>query len=267
MSSARNTGKQLDDRAQAINTVVAPGVVTAPDNEADAQTAGGIAAKTFPRRFKGPDPEWIKMQKLKNQLVEQGGADAQAMQMTPFGQKVLSEKDLKELLKVEESAKEVAFDAWFQKNWNKADLPTRILAQKLHPEFYAQREQMMADKAALALKIKKIQLRGPRDEEDLQIIYGMQSGDIELFPGWDVIGFVPEGGNGRNTTRWERQMEGQYTFWDTGNVKQQNAIDNRGNRGDLGATELYGNANLGNRMLFGRGGNRTATEGIWNRLF
>ena len=263
MSSARVTGKKLENNAAAINTTADTGVMTGTDNEPTEETAGGVAAKLFPRKFDGgPSKEWVKMTKLKDELTT--GPD----KMTPFGQRVRQDQDLRELLKAEESAKEVAFDSWFAENWNKADLPTRVLAQKLHPEFYARREQMMMDRAMLALKIKKIQLRGPRDEEDMQIVYGLQSGDIELPDGWDVIGFIPPTGPDGAKKAWGKEMLKQGTFWQTGAKHQANAATNRDIRGGgIGQGNVYGASNIGNTMLYGDGGTQNATKGIWSRLF
>lgn len=256
---SRNVGRKLQNTADEYNRKMDPGLITGADNDADPSSAGGVDAKSFPRQFQGgPSKEWVKMQQLKDEMTTDP-----ATQMTKFGQRILTDNDLKQLLKAEESAKEVALDSWFQQNWNKADLPTRILAQKLYPEFYEKRENDMMTHAEMVLKIKKIQLRGPRTPEEVQIVYGIESGDIALYEGWDKIGYVPGLNKAQDT--WMGEMLKKYTFWDTSTKRAGNAKTNITVGGGLGTDPNMYTNNMGNKLLFADAG-KTPTQNIFSRL-
>jgi hypothetical protein len=46
----------------------------------------------------------------------------------------------------------------------------------------------MIERAKLALRIKLLQLRGPKNEKDLILEWGLQTGRIKLDNGWDRVG-------------------------------------------------------------------------------
>jgi hypothetical protein len=46
----------------------------------------------------------------------------------------------------------------------------------------------MIERAKLALRIKLLQLRGAKNEKDLILMWGLQTGRIKLDEGWDRVG-------------------------------------------------------------------------------
>ncbi len=140
-------------------------------------------APTYSRRFNDGVTAADEARQLKQKLITDASTGA-----TPFGVATFDEKDARALLAKEAQVKEADFDGWFGANFQVSDLPTRQLAAKLNPDYYNSREKQMVERAKMALRIHLIQFRGPRDEEDLRILYGLATGDIVLGANWDKIG-------------------------------------------------------------------------------
>jgi hypothetical protein len=198
MSAARK-GREIQSTEDEVVKQARHGVTTTGAPTDDGQ--GGATTRSFPRHFDSGTDAWDKVSKLKRGMVVDP-----ATAMTPFGPLEFSDRDAHALLAKENAAKEMAFDGWFGQNFHKNDLPTRRLAQELNPDYYAQREALLVAKAKMALRIKLMQLRGPRSEEDLQILYGLQSGDIRLETGWDTIGWTTNPNNASDAAYARKEL-------------------------------------------------------------
>jgi hypothetical protein len=108
--------------------------------------------------------------------------------MTPFGQVVATDEDLQWLARKRDTEAEANLDAWVGSNFHSHDVVTRRWLQEVFPEYYEKRERTMVEKAKLALRIKLLLLRGPKNEKDLILMWGLQTGQIPLDRDWDVIG-------------------------------------------------------------------------------
>lgn len=177
MASAK--GMKIANAGRDVSEVMEDGVITAaPDNTPNAQ--GGQQAVAMPRKFLSRDPMDDKMRQ-RLQLMDKDG-------MTPFGQ-VYYDDSVGRWLEKKEAATELAnMDAWFGQNYNKSSIAERQFAQQIYPEYYTEREKLMMEKAAMVVKLKAIQLRGPRNKEDLMLQYLVQSGKVQLPADWDRIG-------------------------------------------------------------------------------
>lgn len=177
MASAK--GMKIANAGRDVSEVMEDGVITSgADRTANAQ--GGQPAVSMPRKFLSRDPMDDKMRQ-RLQLMDDKG-------MTPFGQ-VYYDDSVGRWLEKKEAATELAnMDAWFGKNYNKASIAERQFAQQIYPEYYTEREKLMMEKAAMVVKLKAIQLRGPRNKEDLMLQYLVQSGKVQLPADWDKIG-------------------------------------------------------------------------------
>lgn len=171
-------GLSLVREGQRMTERMADGVYTAPAPSDDVQ--GGAKAVQFQRKFTARDRYDDEMN-TKMQLMDKNG-------MTPFGQVYYDDKVGRWLQKKEAAAEAANFDSYFNQNFNKNDLASRQWAQQIHPEFYDAREREMAERAELVVKLKKIQLRGPQNEEDLKMLYLIENGRVVLPPDWDKIG-------------------------------------------------------------------------------
>ena len=169
-----------------INKAQKQGEIGAQTHKQQASTEKDVAPMSnLPRHFKTADSGWDNAVELKRQLVERAGADGAN---TEFGQIQFTERDARALLDKKKAGEAAAFDGWFGERFNKNDLPTRILGEQLNPEYYEAREKALVDKTELALRIELMKLYGPRSEEDLMIIFGLDSGYLKLDDGWNVIG-------------------------------------------------------------------------------
>ncbi len=141
-----------------------------------------LSTGSFPRKgFEARDAR-DELVAEKQQYMNQGTG------MSPFGQVVATDADFKWLQKKRETEAYANLDKWIGTNFHKADLPTRKWLQETFPDYYESRERIMVERAKLALRIKLLKLRGAKNEQDLLLQWGLQTGRIKLDEDWDVIG-------------------------------------------------------------------------------
>lgn len=176
-------GSQLVTEVTEVTRQAEAGVQThaAPAPRADApaqQTA------VYPRGDLQARDSRDEMMAMKQQFMEQAGGSPN----TKFGLVQATDSDFKWLQKKREAAEFANLDAWIGRNFHKADVATRKWLQETYPEYYESRERLMIERAKLALRIKLLQLRGPKNEKDLVLQWGLQTGRIKLDDGWDRVG-------------------------------------------------------------------------------
>lgn len=108
--------------------------------------------------------------------------------MSPFGLVTASDADFRWVQKKRETEALANFDAWAGQNFHSNDPALRKWHQEINPSYYEERERLMVERAKMALRIKLLKLRGPKTEEDLITIWGLQTGRIKLDDDWDRIG-------------------------------------------------------------------------------
>ncbi len=177
--SAPAAGARIQNQHAKMTADARLGVVT-HDQDREGKVQGGAAAFSFPNSFSAASPR-DEIVDLKRQLMDDNG-------MSPFGQVQFSERDARWLLEKQQATEQANFDSWFGSQFHKNDVASRQFAQQVYPEYYDERERKMTERAKLALRINLIKLRGPRNEEDLITLYGLQTGKIRLEDGWDKIG-------------------------------------------------------------------------------
>lgn len=137
-----------------------------------AGAAAGSEAAEFPARYYEGD-ESDDLQHIKNQLASEKRpapiTDADA-------ERVMRKTAAVEVAKEEE---------WFQNQWsfNSSNPTMQRWAQGVFPEYFTRREQVLEDQAQLQLAIAKMKLRGPRSREDLDLLYAIDSGVVEVPKG------------------------------------------------------------------------------------
>lgn len=139
---------------------------------------------SFPRYGLGGADSRDELVRMKMEMIEKHGKTGQ----TPFGQVNLSDEDIQYLIRKRETEGEANFDAWLGANFHTDSVTIRQWLQRIYPKFYNDRESAMINKAKTALRICRILDKGPQDEEDLILQFGLQNGLIELEPEWNVIG-------------------------------------------------------------------------------
>jgi hypothetical protein len=169
----------LINKARDVSQKMEEGVFTAPI--ANDKIQGGSTAAQFPVKFGGRNRR-DDMMRMKAEMMNP------ATGMSKFGEVTATDADFKWLAKKQEQVEEANYDSWFGKNFHKNDLASREFAQEIHPEYYSKREAEMTERAKMALRIRLIEFRGPKNEKDLQLQYLLNTGQINLGPNWDKIG-------------------------------------------------------------------------------
>ncbi len=241
---------------------------------------GGNMTKSYPRRgLEGADPR-DEMMRVKMELIKEGKVTG----MTKFGQVTVTEADLQWLQKKRDQEAKFNFDRWVGENFHTNDVVGRAWLQKTYPEYYDEREQVMIDRAKFALRVNLLQLRGPKNQKDLVLYWGLQQGLVKLDRDWDRIGagigsnvspqaIAAEQTRFRNglmnpwkyksdSERISNQSAGDNPFQPTGSFIRQMAPDQGGVPGGFGinvpdtkrypnfldsvlSPSLYGSANAG----------------------
>ena len=168
--------------------IVSENVKTTKDAESGIYTHGAddrasaVATGSFPRGgLQARDPRDELVSEKAQMMNKQTG-------MTPFGQVQATDADFKWMQKKREADQLANFDSWAGENFHSNDPATRKWHQEVNPEYYESRERLMVDRAKLALRIKLMKLRGPKNEKDLMLWWALQTGRIQLDRDWDVIG-------------------------------------------------------------------------------
>lgn len=167
--------------------IVSENVRTTQDAESGIYThkahtgESAVATGSFPRGG-------LQARDARDELVSEKAQMMNSQGMTPFGQVQATDADFKWLQKKREADQLANFDSWAGENFHSNDPATRKWHQEVNPEYYESRERLMVDRAKLALRIKLMKLRGPKNEKDLMLWWALQTGRIQLDRDWDVIG-------------------------------------------------------------------------------
>lgn len=144
----------------------------------------GNMTKSYPRRgFEAFDP-MDEMMRVKMDLIAKG----QNTGMTKYGLVTVTDADMQWLAKKRDTEAKFRFDKWLGSNFNTNDVVTRQWLQKTYPEYHDSREQTLVDRAKFALRVHLLMMRGPKNQKDLVLYWGLQQGLIKLDRDWDKIG-------------------------------------------------------------------------------
>lgn len=89
---------------------------------------------------------------------------------------------------------EMGYDGWFANTWSfESDNPVmQKWARDINPEYFRRREEQIDNIAELQKQIAKMKLYGPRSEQDLMLLYNIDTGAINTDtlngPLWDPQG-------------------------------------------------------------------------------
>lgn len=159
------------------------GQVTHPDSE-DANPAQ--STWSYPRAgLQSKTPEEDQRMRIRQQFLQEGGGRG----TTPFGLVTATDRDFEWLERKRKEEDLANFDAWVGQNFHKGDVAARKWLQETMPEYYEARERLAVDRAKFALRVYLLKLRGPKNEKDLILLWGLMTGRIKLDAGWNVIGF------------------------------------------------------------------------------
>jgi hypothetical protein len=248
--NATMSGKKIASDTQKLGEKFQDGVYTTATDPAGAQ--GGAIAGAFQRAFGGRSRMDDKM-RMRDQI-----SDAQGN--TPFGQLTYTDEVGRWLEDKAEKTEEANFDAWFGANFNKSNLADRQIAQSLNPKYYSEREKFMRERTEAALRLKLIQLRGPQSEDDMYMLYLVETGRVELPEDWDRIGPVLTGP--MNNANEEQKFKDRLFRLPRITSQFERARNARGNQ----ANGAFGNVNAAGASAFNwQGGQFGGFNGMFSR--
>lgn len=177
------SGTSLTSTTQNYSTQAESGIYThAQEAKRDGQKQNLVAS--FPRKgLSARDPRDDIMRQKMEALAAGPGQG-----MTPFGQIQATDADFKWLQRKREADQMANLDAWIGENFHIQDPAQLKWLRETWPEYFEAREQVMLERAQFALRVKLLELMGPRDEQDMVLLWGLQTGRIQLDRDWDVIG-------------------------------------------------------------------------------
>lgn len=175
-------GSQLVNEVTQVTQEAEAGVFTHGQETTTRADAPAQKTSAYPRGGLQARDSRDEMVAMKSQFMDP------ATGVSKFGVVQATDSDFKWLQKKREAAEFANLDAWIGQNFHKADVAQRKWLQETYPEYYESRERLMVERAKLALRIKLLQLRGPKNEKDLILQWGLQTGRIKLDDGWDKIG-------------------------------------------------------------------------------
>lgn len=180
--SATAEGQKIVNKTQEYKEGLQEGLYTGLDS---GNIGTGASNRVeFPREFSAGSPQ-DDMLRYKAKVVAQSGNN---LPVGDFGVVTQSDRDLQALLRKQKALEAADFDRWIGSNYAKNDPALQQWLQETFPDYYQLREKKLIDRAKFVTRVKLMQLRGPRDEEDLMIKYGLESGRIALPKDWDRIG-------------------------------------------------------------------------------
>lgn len=200
MSSSSETMRDYTRRAQGGQVTHEDPTSNNPAQSSYSYPRGGLSSTT---------PELDQRMRTRMELLNADGSSR-------FGMVNATDADF-EWLERKRKLEELAnFDAWVGRNFHKGDVAARKWLQETMPEYYEAREQLAVERAKFALRVFLLKLRGPKNEKDLLLLWGLESGRIQLDEGWDRIGYhvnLKEGDSmAENQKRFAKNLFGPYRY-------------------------------------------------------
>lgn len=138
----------------------------------------------FARGGLGAEDPRDELMQEKMEFLKAGGQTGN----TKFGQITATDEDFEWLQRKRDTEALANMDAWISDQFHTGDVATRKWLQEVYPDYYEARERELMDRAKFALRVKLLLLRGPKNHKDLILLWGLQTGQIELDRDWDRIG-------------------------------------------------------------------------------
>lgn len=140
-----------------------------------ADAPGKAGQDKFPVRLFAPD-EYDQVAQLKTQADEK-----------VWGQKTLTTDDLEYMKRKAQMQTAANFKQFVGRLYDAKDPAQAAILERLYPALNAERESIIDDRAELEKRLAKLRLRGPRNEDDLRLLYALAAGEVTAPAGalWD----------------------------------------------------------------------------------
>lgn len=139
---------------------------------------------------KDPRDEYYETKKLLTKAI---GDEA----LVGFGNQLpVTDADIKYLIDQKTKQDLWTYDKWFYETFKPGSDPNKLrLYREMNPQWFQRRETEIKREIEIAKKLAKLGMRGPRTEEEIQIMYALDTGRIEAP---DLDRLFPELMNKRN---------------------------------------------------------------------
>lgn len=144
----------------------------------------------FPVRMYAPD-EYDQVYQLKTTAPRE------------LGQKTLTTDDLEYLKRKSQMQSAANFKAFIGQLYDAKDPAQAAILERMYPQLNAERESIIDERAELEKRLAKMRLRGPRNEEDLRMLYALASGQVTAPQGalWNPSTWYPNSPSGQRLAR------------------------------------------------------------------
>ncbi len=178
-------GKKLQQSHRAATERLESGYypIAAPEDK----PRSGHTTTVFPVKTPNARSPHDEITRAKMQIL-QAGPQFGAQGVSQFGTVQASDADFETFRRAAQAEETANYTQWKLKNFYKNDVVSRAWFQEADPGIFESMEKEMVERAKMALRINLLLLRGPRNEQDLILQYGLESGQVQLDRDWNVIG-------------------------------------------------------------------------------
>lgn len=158
-------GKRIKNRLNQLQDQFTPGTQGVPNQ---------VAAQYYER---DPRDDYVEAKREIARAPEKG-----------FGTVVpVTEKDIEYVLDQRSKEEKLQFDRWKYSTFLPGSDPLLLkYYRKVDPDFFSSREAEIDKICNIIRRLAKLVLHGPENEEDLVLIYGLQSGQVGI-PNWKAL--------------------------------------------------------------------------------
>lgn len=162
------------------------GVIHADTLPGQGPDAGQFTGPNYSATYNRPS-EYDKIISIKQDL-----AAAAAGGESPFGQITMSDRDVEWILEKRATVEERLRDEWFNELFDTRDPVQLKMARELNPSFFERQDRDFKLNMELCEKMYKINTRGLQTPDDIDFMYAVNTGQVEL-PGPNFWNPDPQG--------------------------------------------------------------------------
>jgi hypothetical protein len=171
--SVKVEGRNLLNKLKAMEAAADPGVklpepINTRGTGADAELPGN-ESREFGARYFEPDQ--------RDDYAYIKGVLADDRRPAP-----ITDQDVQSVLRKAAAYEVAKQEDWFSNSWkfNASDPVKQRWAESVFPEFFARREKVIDQQTLLQNRLAKIKLRGPRSRDDIDLLYAIDMGIVDV---------------------------------------------------------------------------------------
>jgi hypothetical protein len=133
--------------------------------------------RDFPVQLNKPNKQSTRLQNKAEYVANRGNGGPN------FGEIRATEADIEVLQEIEKRKQEVSFESWLANYFDMNDPATAKLVEDMMPEYYEKRMEAIEHQAELQKNLALIRLRGPKNKQDLMVLYLAATGKLPVPSG------------------------------------------------------------------------------------